>query len=201
MSQTNDTQKSQAGKSADTPCDATDSAFLLNRRQFLFGAGAVVTMLSMPASLVRKGMPAQVRAQVATFERKSIAKLSDLKTGDVVAFTYPWEHAGSANFLVKLGEAAGGGVGPDQDIVAFNSFCTHQGGPLVGKFNTEAGIAGPCPLHWTSFDLTRHGMVVAGHATLGLPQITLELEGDDIIATGVLGLIFGYYDNAVNPAG
>ena len=201
MSQTNDTQKSQAGKSADTPCDATDSAFLLNRRQFLFGAGAVVTMLSMPASLVRKGMPAQVRAQVATFERKSIAKLSDLKTGDVVAFTYPWEHAGSANFLVKLGEAAGGGVGPDQDIVAFNSFCTHQGGPLVGKFNTDVGIAGPCPLHWTSFDLTRHGMVVAGHATLGLPQITLELEGDDIIATGVLGLIFGYYDNAVDPAG
>lgn len=197
MAQTNDTQKPQSGD----PCGATDSAFLLNRRQFLFGAGAVVTMLSMPSGMIRRGMPAQVRAQMAQYERKSIAKLSDLKTGDVVAFNYPWEHAGSANFLVKLGEAAGGGIGPEQDIVAFNSFCTHQGGPLVGKFNTELGIAGPCPLHWTSFDLTRHGMVVAGHATLGLPQITLELEGDDIIATGVMGLIFGYYDNAVNPAG
>lgn len=201
MTQTNDTQKPQAGESVDTPCGATDSAFLLNRRQLLFGAGAMVTMLSMPGWMVRRGMPTQVRAQVAEYERKSIAKLRDLTTGDVVAFTYPWEHAGSANFLVKLGEAAGGGIGPDQDIVAFNSFCTHQGGPLVGKFNTELGIAGPCPLHWTTFDLTRHGMVISGHATLGLPQITLELDGDDIVATGVMGLIFGYYDNAVNPAG
>lgn len=197
MAHNNDTQQPRNG---DT-CGATDSAFLLNRRQFLFGAGAVVTMLSMPGWMVRRGMPARVQAQVAQYERKAIAKLRDLKTGDVVAFTYPWEHPGSANFLVKLGEAAGGGVGPDQDIVAFNSFCTHQGGPLVGKFNTAAGVAGPCPLHWTTFDLTRHGMVVSGHATLGLPQITLEVEGDDIIATGVMGLIFGYYDNAVNPAG
>jgi arsenite oxidase small subunit len=40
-------------------------------------------------------------------------------------------------------------------------------------------------------------MVVSGHATQGLPQIILELEGDDILATGVLGLIFGYHDNLV----
>jgi arsenite oxidase small subunit len=42
-------------------------------------------------------------------------------------------------------------------------------------------------------------MVVSGHATQGLPQIILELEGDDIMATGVMGLIFGYHDNQVNP--
>ena len=42
-------------------------------------------------------------------------------------------------------------------------------------------------------------MVVAGHATMGLPQITLELDGDDIYATGVMGLIFGYFDNSVDP--
>ena len=76
-----------------------------------------------------------------------------------------------------------------QDIVAFNSFCTHMGGPLAGTFKADQGVAGPCPLHWTLFDLTRHGMVVAGHATMGLPQITLELDGDDILATGVMGLI------------
>ena len=180
-------------------CGATDPQFLVNRRQFLFGVGAAVTMLTMPRWMVRKGMPAQVRAQVAEFPRQVIAKVSDLKTGDVVAFNYPYDHANAANFLVKLGEPAGGGVGPDQDIVAFNSFCTHQGGPLAGKFNTDLGVVGPCPLHWTIFDLTRHGMVVAGHATLGLPQIILEVDGDDIVATGVMGLIFGYYDNSVDP--
>ena len=180
-------------------CGATDPKLLVNRRQFLFGASAAVTLLAMPRWMVQRGMPAQVQAQVAEFSPQVIAKVSELKTGDVVAFNYPWEHANSANFLVKLGQPAGGGVGPDQDIVAFNSFCTHQGGPLAGKFNTEVGVAGPCPLHWTTFDMSRHGMVVSGHATLGLPQILLEADGDDIVATGVMGLIFGYYDNSVDP--
>ncbi len=184
---------------AEEACGATDPAFLMNRRQFLFGAGAALTMLAMPGWLRGRGMPAQVQALVAEYPRQRIASLSELKTGDVVPFRYPWDHPNAANFLVKLGEAAGGGVGPDQDIVAFNSFCSHMGGPLEGKFQTDVGVAGPCPLHWTTFDLTRHGMVVSGHATQGLPQIILEVDGDDIYATGVMGLIYGYYDNSVDP--
>jgi Rieske Fe-S protein len=42
-------------------------------------------------------------------------------------------------------------------------------------------------------------MVVSGHATQGLPQIVLETEGDDIYATAVMGLIFSYSDNRVDP--
>ena len=38
-------------------------------------------------------------------------------------------------------------------------------------------------------------MVVSGHATLGLPQILLEIEGDEIVATGVMGLLYGHHDN------
>ena len=180
-------------------CGATDTGFQVSRRQFLFGTGAAITLLSMPGWMRGRGMPARVYAQTAEFERKRIASVSELKTGDTVAFNYPWDHPNAANFLIKLGKPAGGGVGPDSDIVAFNSFCTHQGGPLAGKFQADPGVAGPCPLHWTTFDLTRHGMVVSGHATLGLPQITLEVDGDDIYATGVMGLIFGYYDNSVDP--
>ena len=180
-------------------CGATSDQFLVDRRQFLFGAGAFVTMFAMPRWARRPGATQEVYAQVAEFPRQVIAQLSDLENGAVVPFNYPWDHVQAANFLVKLGERAGGGIGPDEDIVAFNSYCTHQGGPLVGKFNTDLGVAGPCPLHWTTFDLTRYGTVVSGHATLGLPQILLELDGDDIVATGVRGLIFGYHDNAVNP--
>lgn len=180
-------------------CGAADPAFLMSRRQFLFGAGAAITMLSMPGWVRRLGMPAQVQAQVAEYPRQLIGKLSHLTVGEPVPFNYPWDHPNAANFLIKLGQPAGGGVGPDQDVVAFNAFCTHQGGPLAGKFNAEVGVAGPCPLHWTTFDLTRHGMVASGHATLGLPQIILEADGDAIYATGVMGLIFGYYDNRVNP--
>jgi len=180
-------------------CGTTDPRFLVDRRRFLFGVGAAVTTLSLPGWMVRRGMAAQMQTEVAKFPLRVIAKMSELKTGDIVAFNYPWDHPNAANFLMKLGALAGGGIGPDRDIVAFNSFCTHQGGPLAGKFNTEIGVAGPCPLHWTTFDLTRYGMVVAGHATLGLPQIMLELDADDIVATGVMGLIFGYDDNAVDP--
>jgi arsenite oxidase small subunit len=38
-------------------------------------------------------------------------------------------------------------------------------------------------------------MVVAGHATEALPQIVLELRGDDIYAIGIVGLLFGHFQN------
>lgn len=188
-----------ASTEADEPCSATSPAFMLNRRTLLFGTGAALTWLTLPSWMQGRGMPARVQAQVAEFESQSIASFSQLAVGEPIAFTYPWDHPNSTNYLIKLGQPAGGGIGPDADIVAFNSYCTHMGGPLTGTFDAEQGVAGPCPLHWTLFDLTRHGMVVAGHATLGLPQITLELAGDDILATGVIGLIFGYHDNSVDP--
>lgn len=141
-------------------CGAGDPGFLLNRPHFLFGAGAIITRLSMPGWMRQTGMPAQMRVQITEYPRQLLGSLSQLKVGEVVPFNYPWDHPNAANFLIKLGQPAGGGVGSDNDVVAFNSFCTHQGGPLAGKFNAEVGVAGPCPLHWTTFDLTRHGMVV-----------------------------------------
>ncbi|MBT4513556.1 MAG: hypothetical protein HOC77_00505, partial [Chloroflexi bacterium] len=60
-------------------------------------------------------------------------------------------------------------------------------------------MMGPCGWHLSTYDLTRHGIIVSGHATQGLPQITLELEGDDIYATGVQALIFGFNDNEQAP--
>lgn len=180
-------------------CDPTQT--VVSRRSFLkLGSAAVIT-ISLPSYLRKVGMPTTFRANVAQYERQVIAKLSDLKFNEPLAFKYPWDDPSSTNFLIMLNERAGGGIGPEQNVVAFNSFCTHQGGPLAGQFQGQKGIAGPCPLHWTTFDMTRHGMVISGHATQGLPQILLELEGDDIVATGVMGLIFGYVDNNENPIG
>jgi arsenite oxidase small subunit len=180
-------------------CAPSDAGLALSRRQFLFGASGAIAWLSLPPWMRHLGMPDRVQAQIAEYPRQRIGALSQLRVGEPMAFNYPWDHANAVNILIKLGERAGGGVGPDEDVVAFNSFCTHQGASLTGKFNAEVGVAGPCPLHWTTFDLTRHGMVVSGHATLGLPQIILETDGDDIYAAGVMGLIFGYYDNLVDP--
>lgn len=165
------------------------SHLCMSRRQFLLSGGAVVTLAALPAG----ALAAPVHALKAGYARQKIGSLSALKAGMPVEFAYPY--ADVRNILVKLGAPAGGGVGPDKDVVAFNQQCTHMGGPLAGAYKGVHQVLGPCPLHLTTFDLTRHGMVVSGHATESLPQIVLEVQGDDIYATGVMGLVYGYAAN------
>ena len=97
--------------------------------------------------------------------------------------------------VVKLGVKAGGGLGKDQDIVAYNYACTHQGGDLSGSYKAETKSLGACPLHLSTYDLTRHGILISGQAYQSLPQILLEIEGDSVYATGIFGLIFGRENN------
>ena len=84
----------------------------------------------------------------------------------------------------------GGGIGPKKDVVAFNYFCTHQGGDLTGSYKADTKSLGACPLHLSTYDLTRHGILISGQAYQSLPQVLLELDGDDIYAVGVFGLIY-----------
>ena len=166
----------------------------MTRRAFLFrSSAAVVGTVVLPHIPGLKGKA--VAAEVARYPRKLIGKLSQLQVGAPMDFTYPDEGMNSSSMLIRMGRLAGGGIGPDQDVIAFNSLCTHMGGPMLGTYKPDDGALGPCPLHQTTFDLTRHGMVVGGHATQSLPQVLLELEGDDIYAVGMLGLIYGRYDN------
>lgn len=155
----------------------------MSRRQFLLSGGVAVTLAALPGF-------AQAAAVKASFKRQKIGRLSALKVGEPVAFNYPF--ADVRNILVKLGTPGGGGVGADKDIVAFNQQCTHMGGPLDGTYKAKYQALGPCPLHLTTFDLTRHGMVISGHATESLPQIVLEVKGDEIYAVGVMGLVYGH---------
>ena len=164
----------------------------MSRRGFLLGGSAAVTVVSlgaMPADALAQG----AKALRASYPRQKVASLSALKAGEPVAFNYPYPDV--RNIVVKLGVEAGGGVGAARDIVAFNHQCPHMGGPMDGTYKPQHQVLGPCPLHLTTFDLTRHGMVVSGHATESLPQIVLELQGDDVYAIGVQGLIYGYSAN------
>ena len=179
------------------PKKEAENLLCCSRRQLLLGGSAWgVTMLL--GELFPGRVSAQDerrRVQFAGYPRKKIASLSQLLEHKPVEFLYPDDGPHSISSLVKLGEPAGGGIGTDQDIVAFNTLCTHQGGSLRDAYNEKFKVAGPCPVHLTTFDLTRHGMVVAGHATESLPQVVLESNGDDIYAIGVLGLIYGYPSN------
>lgn len=167
---------------------------LVTRRQFLLTSGATTATVMV---LVNAGTPfaKEVPAQVATYPRKFVAKLDALKTDVPLDFSYPDQGAYSESMIVKLGVPAGGGIGPHRDIVAFNNTCTHQGGPLSGTYKSETKSLGACPLHLSTFDLTRYGIFISGQAYQSLPQVLLELQGDEIYAVGVFGLIFGRFDN------
>lgn len=179
-----------------------DSGFqgaCMTRRAFLFRSGAAaVGTVALPSLPGFEGKA--LAAQVARYPRMKIGKLSQLVKDKPVLFNYPDKGAGSQSLLVKLGVPAGGGIGPEGDVVAFNSQCTHMGAPMGGNYQPAHQALGPCAFHQTTFDLTRHGMVIAGHATESLPQVLLELNGDDIYAAGMLGLIYGRYDNLKTKA-
>ncbi len=167
---------------------------LMTRRKFLFTSG-LSTATVMVALHAGTPFAKEVPAQVATYPRKLIGKLSQLKQDQPFDFNYPDDGAFSQSMLVKMGQEGGGGIGPDRDDVAFNYTCTHQGGPLGGTYKADTKSLGACPLHLSTYDLTRHGILISGQAYQSLPQILLELNGDDIFAVGVFGLIFGRYDN------
>lgn len=167
------------------------NGFCMSRRAFLLTSGAAI------GAVLVKGVPGLAGAalQTAAYPRMKVGRVSRLAVDAPQFFQYPWKDAFSGCMLVKLGVLAGGGVGPERDIVAFSTLCTHMGGPLQGTYKGKHKVLGPCPFHLTTFDLTKHGMVAAGQATESLPQVVLETRGDDIYATGVMGLIYGYHSN------
>lgn len=165
----------------------------LTRRRFLSAAstgGAVaVAMLTVPGC-------GQMLATTTALPEKRVGNINDLEVDMPINFTFPDNR--SLCTLVRLGVPAGGGVGPEGDIVAFSAACPHMGTPLIGTYNAEHKGMGPCPSHLTRFDLTRYGIVISGHATESLPQILLEVDGSgEIYANGVRGLIYGRVENVV----
>lgn len=125
----------------------------------------------------------------------SVAKLSELEVGKPVYFSYPDGNAQA--ILVRLGEEAIGGVGPDGDIVAFSAACTHMG---CGVQFTDGRFL--CPCHNSLFDPAKNGQVYQGLATSYLPQIPLRINGDgDIYATAIEGLIWGRVENIPEERG
>ncbi len=175
---------------------------MMNRRQFLlFSSASAATASTVSVTLLPGGAAhgaMQEKARVVGYPRKKIATLSALKDHTPVDFSYPDDLMNAQCMVVKMGGVkAGGGIGPERDVVAYSYLCTHQGGPLQGTYRAtdEHRTIGPCPLHLSLYDLRRHGIIVSGQAYESLPQVLLELDGDDIYAVGMLGLIFGREKN------
>jgi len=172
---------------------------MLNRRQFLMYSGTAAVAASTISVSLFPG-EAQAKARVVGYPRKKIGQLSQLVDNKPMDFNYPDDGQNSQCMLVKMaGAKAGGGIGSKRDVVAFSYLCTHQGGFMNGKYQAvgEHRVLGQCPLHLSTYDLTRHGIIVSGQAYQSIPQVLLELDGDDIYAVGVMGLLFGRNENLI----
>jgi len=176
---------------------------MMNRRKFLLYSGTTAAAAStVSITLFAGSAVAETRkARIVGYPRIKIASLSDLKDNKPIDFNYPDNGPNSQCMLVKMDNVqAGGGIGKQRDIVAFSYLCTHQGGPLNGTYKAtdEHRTLGQCPFHLSVFDLRRHGIIVSGQAYESLPQVMLELDGDDIYAVGIMGLLFGRNENLIN---
>ncbi len=167
----------------------------LSRRGFLKTSG---TSVAAGAAVTVAGVAAAPQAQAAStaatlpYEKKTVAQAKKLKTNVPVSFTYP--DASSPCTLIKLGKAAPGGVGPDGDIVAYSSLCTHMGCPVA--YDPSRKVF-KCPCHYSTFDAELEGQMVCGQATEDLPRVVLRYDASDdsVQAVAVDGLIYGRQAN------
>ena len=99
----------------------------MERRQFLklvAVAGGAVTVAALLSTL-KAGTFVPAPTASAAWPIVTVTNISNLTNLTPVVFYYPLTN--TPNYLVKLGVAATGGIGPNSDIVAFSAICQHLG--------------------------------------------------------------------------
>ena len=126
---------------------------------------------------------------------KSQRKLSSIANQGVPYFFEGGHFDGSFAVWIdgEPDDAAESGALPHPEggfLIGFSAVCTHMGCLLLNTDDDgkpvlgypDRLVCGPCPCHGTSFDLNKSGLVVLGPATQNLPQLELEIDGEDLVA-------------------
>lgn len=166
----------------------------ISRRDFLKISGGVAAGAGVAAAGVSnaEAKPAEAGRANLPYPVKAVVRVRDLKVNVPVSFNYPDNASPCA--LVKMGHAVPGGVGPDADVVAYSTLCTHMGCPVSYDTATRTFR---CPCHFSIFDSEMAGQMVCGQATENLPQIILQYNAKDssFTAVAVDGLLYGRQAN------
>lgn len=167
----------------------------IGRRFFLKSGGAAAAVAGGTVIPIHNANAAAPAAQATTtlpYPKKAVGKASGMPINQVVNFTYP--DASSPCYAIRMGASVPGGVGPNGDIVAYSSYCTHMGCPVAYDAGTRTF---KCGCHFSIFDPENLGQMVSGQATEDLPRIKLEYDAktDSVHAVGVDGLIYGRQSN------
>jgi arsenite oxidase small subunit len=165
----------------------------VSRRMFFKTSGAAAAGVAVALPGTAEAAQAEAGRTTLPYPRKRVGSVSGLKTNEVVSFSYPDDSSPCA--LIKMGRRVQGGAGPDGDIVAFSTLCTHMGCPVT--YDGQARSF-KCGCHYSQFDPEMAGQMICGQATENLPQVTLAVGSDGAIsATGVQGLIYGRQSNVL----
>ena len=151
-----------------------------SRRNFLKAAGLFAGTAAVAPSAVASTDNSRKKSVFSEYETNKIGTVSQLKKDGEIDFFYPDDSS-----MCKA-------VYVNNEVKAYSTICTHKGCPTM--YNKELQQF-ECPCHYTKYDAAKDGQMIIGHATGGLPEVLLEIKGDDIYAIGFDGLIFGRINN------
>jgi arsenite oxidase small subunit len=186
------------------PVIATSPA-IMERRTFLklaAAAGGAITIAALFSTL-KAGTFVPPPTTTAAWPTVTVTNISKLTNLTPVVFYYPL--TSTPNYLVKLGVAATGGIGPEKDIVAFSAICQHLGceygfvapggSPPCNSAYRAAIPMGYCCCHGSQYDFVQGAKVIGGPAPRPVPMVQLQLNSatGDIAAVGMQApTIFGH---------
>ena len=166
----------------------------VSRREFLKFSGGVAAGAAALPNTAEAAPATDAGSTVLPYKAKPVGKAGALTANQPVMFTFP--DASSPCALVKMGSPVLGGVGPNQDIVAFSTMCTHMGCPVAYD---PAQKTFKCPCHFSMFDAEKGGQMICGQATENLPQVVLKYNAKDdtVTAVAIDGLLYGRQSNVL----
>lgn len=169
----------------------------LSRRIFLKSSGGVAAVAGAAGAAFLPGAAQAQTAGSATsttlnYPRHAVGKAAGMPVNGVVNFSYP--DSSSSCVAIRMGSPVTGGVGPNKDIVAYSSMCTHMGCPVQYEGATKTF---KCGCHFSIFDAENEGQMVCGQATEDLPRVLLDYDArtDTVTAVGIDGLLYGRQAN------
>jgi arsenite oxidase small subunit len=169
----------------------------LSRRIFLKSSGGAAAVVgAASAALLPTGAQAATAAGNTStnlaYPKRNVGKAGGMPVNQAVNFSYP--DPSSPCVALRMGSAVPGGVGPNKDIVAYSTLCTHMGCPVQYDGGTKVF---KCNCHFSMFDAENNGQMVCGQATEDLPRVLLDYDAktDTVSAVGVDGLIYGRQAN------
>jgi arsenite oxidase small subunit len=164
----------------------------VSRRDFLKFTGSVAAGTAALSTAAEAAPATDVGSTVLPYKAKQVGKAGTLGTNQAVDFTFP--DASSPCALLKLGSPVPGGVGPNGDIVAYSTMCTHMGCPV--SYDPAQKVF-KCPCHFSMFDAEKGGQMICGQATENLPRVVLRYNASDdaVSAVAIDGLLYGRQSN------